>query len=113
MQINKEIGGTVIRRFVNQELQKTGKLSSQGVAFLANVQSRLGMPQEVTDAKRSQRVEHAMIIDYQRVFARRYLISVLLFLFCSCIQLGNVKNEDRVKMRGIGGNAVRKARRKA
>lgn len=46
-QIHKEIGSTVIRRFVNQELAKTGKLSSQGVAFLANIQSRLTMKQDV------------------------------------------------------------------
>ena len=46
-QIHKEIGSTVIRRFVNQELAKGGKLSAQGVAFLANIQSRLNMDQDV------------------------------------------------------------------
>lgn len=47
VQIHKEIGGTVIRRFVIQELQKQGKIDGQGVAFLANIQSRLAMPQDV------------------------------------------------------------------
>lgn len=47
-QIHREIGGTVIRRFVNQELAKQGKMSAQGVAFLANINSRLNMPQDVS-----------------------------------------------------------------
>lgn len=47
LKIHEEIGGTVVRRFVNQELGKAGKLSAQGVAFLANIQAKLNMPQEV------------------------------------------------------------------
>lgn len=37
----------MVRRFVNQELGKAGKLSAQGMAFLANIQAKLNMPQEV------------------------------------------------------------------
>lgn len=47
-QIHKEIGGTVIRRFVNQELAKSGKISAQGVSFLANINTRLAMPGDVS-----------------------------------------------------------------
>lgn len=50
-QIHREIGGTVIRRFINQELGKQGKISAQGVAFLANINSRLNMPQEVSKSR--------------------------------------------------------------
>lgn len=40
----------MIRRFINQELSKSGKMTAQGVAFLANINSRLNMPKEVGKA---------------------------------------------------------------
>eukprot|EP00752_Nemacystus_decipiens_P017831 g15987.t1 len=54
MKIHREIGGTVIRRFINQELGKQGKISAQGVAFLANINSRLDMPQEMFESMVSE-----------------------------------------------------------
>ncbi|CBJ30096.1 IAP100 protein [Ectocarpus siliculosus] len=62
MKIHREIGGTVIRRFVNQELAKQGKMSAQGVAFLANINSRLKMPQEMFES---------MVSDCKQDYVRR------------------------------------------
>ncbi|CAM9895007.1 unnamed protein product, partial [Sphacelaria rigidula] len=47
--IHEEIGGTVIQRFVNQELGKSGKITTQGLTFLANINTRLAMPSDVFD----------------------------------------------------------------
>ncbi|CAM9178612.1 unnamed protein product [Pylaiella littoralis] len=62
LKIHKEIGGTVIRRFVNQELGKQGKMSAQGVAFLANINSRLNMPQDMFES---------MVSECKRDYVRR------------------------------------------
>ncbi|CAM9336537.1 unnamed protein product [Sphacelaria rigidula] len=43
-QIHEEIGGTGIQRFVNQELGKPGKITTQGLTFSAKINTRLPCP---------------------------------------------------------------------